>query len=231
MIYQISINDKGVRKVIEKKIEEVALIREQIADIIRGMIIDGQLESDQKISERQISSMLNVSTTPVKEAFRTLQSEGLIYSVPRKGSYVSSNSRNSLLQISYLRSAVEGVAAYFASQSATKDEITRMHELLKKSEKLIDEDMDTLELSSNNDKFHAVLREASHNEFIITIGGNLRSIDNSIRKAINRLDNKGLTVRQKEHEEILEAIMQHDSEQAEKLMVAHVRGGLEKVLI
>ncbi|MRM90628.1 GntR family transcriptional regulator [Faecalicatena contorta] len=216
---------------IEKKIEEVALIREQIADIIRGMIIDGQLESDQKISERQISSMLNVSTTPVKEAFRTLQSEGLIYSVPRKGSYVSSNSRNSLLQISYLRSAVEGVAAYFASQSATKDEITRMHELLKKSEKLIDEDMDTLELSSNNDKFHAVLREASHNEFIITIGGNLRSIDNSIRKAINRLDNKGLTVRQKEHEEILEAIMQHDSEQAEKLMVAHVRGGLEKVLI
>ena len=216
---------------IEKKIEEVALIREQIADIIRGMIIDGQLESDQKISERQISSMLNVSTTPVKEAFRTLQSEGLIYSVPRKGSYVSSNSRNSLLQISYLRSAVEGVAAYFASQSATKDEITRTHELLKKSEKLIDEDMDTLELSSNNDKFHAVLREASHNEFIITIGGNLRSIDNSIRKAINRLDNKGLTVRQKEHEEILEAIMQHDSEQAEKLMVAHVRGGLEKVLI
>ena len=216
---------------IEKKIEEVALIREQIADIIRGMIIDGQLESDQKISERQISSMLNVSTTPVKEAFRTLQSEGLIYSVPRKGSYVSSNSRNSLLQISYLRSAVEGVAAYFASQSATKDEITRMHELLKKSEKLIDEDMDKLELSSNNDKFHAVLREASHNEFIITIGGNLRSIDNSIRKAINRLDNKGLTVRQKEHEEILEAIMQHDSEQAEKLMVAHVRGGLEKVLI
>ena len=216
---------------IEKKIEEVALIREQIADIIRGMIIDGQLESDQKISERQISSMLNVSTTPVKEAFRTLQSEGLIYSVPRKGSYVSSNSRNSLLQISYLRSAVEGVAAYFASQSATKDEITRMHELLKKSEKLIDEDMDTLELSSNNDKFHAVLREASHNEFIITIGGNLRSIDNSIRKAINRLDNKGLTVRQKEHEEILEAIMQHDSDQAEKLMVAHVRGGLEKVLI
>lgn len=207
------------------------MIREQIADIIRGMIIDGQLKSDQKISERQISAMLNVSTTPVKEAFRTLQSEGLIYSVPRKGSYVSSNSRNSLLQISYIRSAIEGVAAYFASQLATEEEIAKMKGFLKEAQVLIDENGEAEEISRNNDEFHAALREASHNEFTITIGANLRAIDNSLRKAINRLDNKGVADRHREHEEILDAIINHEAELAEKLMVAHVRGGSGKVLV
>lgn len=226
------VKEEGSKIMMERKIEieEVALIREQITDIIRGMIIDGQLMSDQKISERQISAMLNVSTTPVKEAFRTLQSEGLIYSVPRKGSYVSSNSRNSLLQVSYIRSAVEGVAAYFASQSATEEELASMKHFLELSRVAIENGEDSEKISKINDEFHAALRKASHNEIIITIGGNLRSIDNSLRKAINRLDNKGVSVRHEEHEEILNSIVKHEAEKAEKLMVAHVRDGLGKVI-
>ena len=55
------------------RIVEAIPIREQVADIIRKMIVNGELKADQQISEREISQMLMVSTTPVKEAFRVLQ--------------------------------------------------------------------------------------------------------------------------------------------------------------
>lgn len=79
------------------RIVEAIPIREQVADIIRKMIVNGELKADQQISEREISQMLMVSTTPVKEAFRVLESEGLLYSIPRKGSYISKLSRKNIL--------------------------------------------------------------------------------------------------------------------------------------
>ena len=105
-----------------------------------------------------------------------------------------------------------------------------MKHFLELSRVAIENEEDSEKISKINDEFHAALRKASHNEIIITIGGNLRSIDNSLRKAINRLDNKGVSVRHKEHEEILNSIVKHEAEKAEKLMVAHVRDGLGKVI-
>lgn len=75
----------------EMNIVEAAPIRDQVADILRKRIISGDLANGEKLSERQISAELNISTTPVKEAFRLLQAEGLIYTLPRKGSFVSAN--------------------------------------------------------------------------------------------------------------------------------------------
>ena len=72
-------------------IVEAVPIRDQVADILRKRIISGDLANGERLSERQISAELNISTTPVKEAFRLLQAEGLIYTLPRKGSYDSAN--------------------------------------------------------------------------------------------------------------------------------------------
>lgn len=110
------------------RIVEAIPIREQVADIIRKMIVNGELKADQQISEREISQMLMVSTTPVKEAFRVLQSEGLLYSIPRKGSYISKLSRKNILQTVFMRGALEGVAAFFAARNATYNEIMIMEE-------------------------------------------------------------------------------------------------------
>lgn len=78
----------------EMNIVEAAPIRDQVADILRKRIISGDLANGEKLSERQISAELNISTTPVKEAFRLLQAEGLIYTLPRKGSFVSANAQS-----------------------------------------------------------------------------------------------------------------------------------------
>lgn len=213
------------------EIIEAIPLREQIADIIRGMIVSGELKSEQKLSERQISRLLNVSTTPVKEAFRLLQSEGMIYSVPRKGSFVSSHSLENLRQIIYLRSAIDGVAAFFAAKHASQEKIDQMREALENAGQEIEKKGDTNIISRNNDIFHMILRESTNNELIINLGATMRAIDNSIRKEVNRTGYEEIKERQVEHEAILQALIDKESEKAEELMRAHVRiGSVRKTL-
>lgn len=212
------------------QIIEAIPLREQIADIVRRMIISGELESEQKISERQIGTMLNVSTTPVKEAFRMLQAEGLIYSVPRKGSFVSSHSKESLMQYSYMRSALDGIAAYFAAQYATNEDIAYMKEELDESRKLIAEHGDSAEISRHNYHYHLRVRTSTRNDFLVNITSMITDVDNSIRQMVNKTDFDELMMRQKEHESILDAISEKNKEKAERLMVAHVRKGTKMAL-
>lgn len=66
------------------KLVEVATLREQVADILRTMILKGDFSPGEQLSERQLCQSFNISTTPIKEALRMLQTEGLVYTVPRK---------------------------------------------------------------------------------------------------------------------------------------------------
>ena len=206
-----------------KEIIDSVPLRDQVVDIIHQMILNGELKSHEKISERKISSMLKVSTTPVKEAFRVLQVEGLIVSAPRRGSFISSDVLGHLKQIVYLRSAIDGVAANFAARYATKEEIQDMQSILDCVEPLITSRKEVDLISRKNDEFHNVLRNASHNGYVIHLGENLRSIDNSIRNVVNQIDYKNIQDRHAEHIAILQAVKKRDSELAERLMVQHVR--------
>ena len=115
---------------IKEQIIESKPLREQVADIVRGMILRGDLKAGEQISERTIGQMLNVSTTPVKEAFRSLQAEGLIYTSPRRGSFVSEISIDNMLEIAFMRSSLEGVAAYYAAKNATDSHLAEMGRIL-----------------------------------------------------------------------------------------------------
>ncbi|MDO4305462.1 MAG: GntR family transcriptional regulator [Eubacteriales bacterium] len=212
------------------EIIEVAPLREQIADIVRQMIINGDLESEQKISERQIGTMLNVSTTPVKEAFRTLQAEGLIYSIPRKGSFVSAHSKDNLMQYSLVRSALDGVAANLAAQFADEGDIAYMQNELSIARQLIQEHGDSAEISKHNYNYHVRLREATKNNFLVNLTTMVASMDNSIRQVVNKTDFDELMMRQEEHENILQMIIEKKSEEAEQLMIVHIRKATKKAL-
>ena len=219
----------------DAQIVEAVPIREQVADIIRKMIVNEELKPNQKISERQISQMLQVSTTPVKEAFRVLQSEGLLYSVPRKGSFVSKLSKKNMLQTVYMRSALEGVAAYFAGRNATYKDIMDMEEALQRSGRLIETGELTPEivnkLKEENNIFHAVLRRASRNSYLVSLIENMRGIDQSVKlAALNKTVEENIR-QHREHMSILTAIKKQESEKAEQYMIAHVRRVGEMVLL
>lgn len=195
----------------------------QVADILRKRIISGDLANGERLSERQISAELNISTTPVKEAFRLLQAEGLIYTLPRKGSFVSANASEHAYQVMLLRSSIDGVAAYLAAKRINEELYNAIEDPLMKAEKLINKGADDGEaISQYNDQFHMAIREASGNEQVIAMGNNLSSIDKSLRRLINR-DSTLMKSRHSEHKQILECIRRGSCEEAEMAMVHHIR--------
>lgn len=204
-------------------IVEAVPIRDQVADILRKRIISGDLANGERLSERQISAELNISTTPVKEAFRLLQAEGLIYTLPRKGSFVSANASEHPYQVMLLRSSIDGVAAYLAAKRINEELYNAIEDPLMKAEKLINKGADDGEaISQYNDQFHMAIREASGNEHVIAMGNNLSSIDKSLRRLINR-DSTLMKSRHSEHKQILECIRRGSCEEAEMAMVHHIR--------
>ena len=213
-----------------KQIVEAAPLREQVAGILRRMIVTGELKADSPISERQISQVLGVSTTPVKEAFRTLESEGLMYSVPRKGTFVSEFSKKNMLQIVFMRSSLEGVAAYFAARHATDEEIARMEEALSKAGEIISRDGLSDETAKYNEMFHNLLRSAARNDYLVGLIRNMRSVDDTIRRVAATSCEIEPPRAQREHREILEAVKARDGDAAERLMVGHIRRVGEFVL-
>lgn len=207
---------------------ETATIREQVTDIIRHKILSGEFKGDMQISERMISNQLNISTTPVKEAFRILQTEGIIYTVPRKGTFVSKFSRHYMEQATFIRGALEGVAAYFAAQNITDKEIGRLEGLLEQSRQIIFDSPENFEsnledLIDTNQDFHSILRSASKNEYLIQQIKMLRSLDRAFREVALSKENEERKRAYGEHLSILNAIKAHDPVLAEQRMNFHIR--------
>lgn len=204
-------------------IAESIPIREQIANILRKMIINGDLKAGDMLSERRFSELFNVSTTPVKEAFRLLQAEGLIYTKPRSGSYVSDISVEKMLQIIYMRSALDGVAARFAAILATDEELEYVGSILEEAGQLIEQNASGDEISDKNARFHEELRNLTQNDYLISLIHNINAIDSTFRSiALNRGPVEHHRSH-KEHTAIFEAVKNRRPDEAETLMRLHIR--------
>lgn len=215
-----------------RRVDNTIMLREMAADQVRRMIIEGQIQPGEKLSERKLGAKLGMSTTPIKEAFRALQTEGLIYSVPRKGSYVSLSYKQRVLQMVFIRSAIEGTAAYFACTNATEDDIFCMEQALACAKRNIDGTAapDDLSLEKCNDEFHEVLRCASKNDYLVGLIQNMRSVDKIIRSIANASIGEESHRAYREHQAILDAVKSGDSALTEQLMIKHIRRVITYIL-
>lgn len=110
------------------KIENYKPLREIVFLHLREAILEGKLEPGRRLMEIQLAEELGVSRTPVREAIRKLELEGLVVMVPRKGAYVADVSVKDMLEVLEIRGALEGLAASLAAERMTKEDT----EILKK---------------------------------------------------------------------------------------------------
>jgi len=204
-----------------KPIEIPMPVSAQVADAIRKEILCGNFKGGQKISAKKISSMLEVSETPVKEAFKILQAEGLLKTVPRSGTIISDFALQGLQGTAYIRSALEGVAVLLATKNASDEEIEHIGAILDQSDKAIAE-KNLEDLVYINTAFHRSLREASHNQYLITLIEQLVSFDYTFRKtALSDVNSRKEGM--KEHKEIFTYMKERNAQAAEQAMVHHIR--------
>ncbi|HHX22609.1 MAG: GntR family transcriptional regulator [Tepidanaerobacteraceae bacterium] len=202
------------------KLDNYKPLRELVFAAMREAIVKGELKPGERLMEVQLAEEMGVSRTPVREAIRKLELEGLVVMVPRKGAYVAGLTLKDAANVFEIRGSLEGLAAALAAERITEEEINDLDRVLEDIAKAGEKgDVDTI--IKKDMEFHQKLFSATRNERLAQIISNLKEqIDRfRIKSFTNPKRLKSVIL---EHKKILDAIKNGDAENAEKLARDHI---------
>ncbi len=110
-------------------IEDYRTMQDIVFTTLRGEILTGRLEPGERLNTIRLAQRLGVSRMPVREALSRLASAGLVEYIPHRGAFVKKLSIEEVIEIYYIRAALEGIAARLAARNLTGSEIARLLEL------------------------------------------------------------------------------------------------------
>jgi DNA-binding GntR family transcriptional regulator len=199
-----------------KNIEKHQTLRERILETIRDAIISGGLKPGEKVAEPELAERFGISRTPIREAFRQLESEGYLTVIPRKGAVVVSFSQRDVEEFYAIKSILEGYAARKACANLSPREIEKLQNINEKLRQLAQE-ADIKHFFKVHNDFHDLFIKAADNdklnELIMSLVGKFQ------RLRIASLSLPGrMKVSVQEHEKIIEAFRKRDADLAEKLV-------------
>lgn len=177
-----------------------------------------ELKPGDRLTEVELAKRLGISRTPVREAMRQLESDGLIAHSPRVGAVVRTLDYAEITELYEMRAVLESTAARFAARAASDVEIA---ELAAINAEMLAAVSDVQRLYEANRQFHSVMLSAARNRFLV------RSIE-SVQKTLLILGpstmNEGDRAQEAiaEHDVVLAALRAHDSAAAEAAMRAHI---------
>lgn len=216
------------KDVIWDKTKHIQSLREVVVTTLREAIVTGQFQPGEHLKERELSEMMNISTTPIKEAFRILGHEGLVVTIPRKGTFVSELAETNIHEVQILRAAVEGVSAKLAASKVTDEQLKELKEQVVLMEKCLNEHK-TDQLVEENTNFHQMIKDIAASPIVSQILTNLTNFDKAFRKrALGQ--NKEIKKGFEEHHRIFKAIQSRNGESAERLMKEHIMRTVKDVL-
>jgi DNA-binding GntR family transcriptional regulator len=190
---------------------------------LRNAILEGALRAGTRLREIELAQQMDVSRTPVREALRRLESEGMVTADRARGLIVSEITHEMVRELYAMREMLEGTAAAWAARNATAVELAALRTIADQDAALAG---DPQRLAKNNQLFHQTLFRAAHNRYL------LKSLS-SLQASIALLGGTGLAAGQRahfavsEHQALVAAIERHDARSAEDIARAHIRGALE----
>ena len=138
------------------QMNEYLPLRDVVFQTLRQAILRGTLQPGERLMEIHLAQKLGVSRTPVREAVRKLESEGYVVMIPRKGTYVASLSIQDVNDVFEIRSALEGMAAYYAALRASEEEIQQVKDFVETGARLW-ETSDLARTVAEDIQFHSML--------------------------------------------------------------------------
>ncbi len=202
------------------KLDNYKPLRDLVFAAMREAILSGKLKPGERLMEVQLAEEMGVSRTPVREAIRKLELEGLVVMVPRKGAYVAGLTLKDVAEVFEIRSSLEGLAAALAADRITDEEVEALDNILKEiSDAVAKGDID--KVIKKDGEFHQILFSASRNSRLVQMINNLKEqIDRfRVQSFSNPVRLKNVL---SEHKEIFDAIKQGNIENAEKLAKEHI---------
>ncbi|MFZ7121413.1 MAG: GntR family transcriptional regulator [Eubacteriaceae bacterium] len=195
-------------------------LREIVFSTMREAIINGDFKPGQRLMEVQLAEQMGVSRTPVREAIRKLELEGLVIMVPRKGAYVAGISTEDVKEVVEIRSVLEGLAAKLAAQRGNEEDVEKLKEVLTNFEKAT-LDNNTIDLINYDSDFHDIIYKAAKNSKLIQMINGLKEQVQRFRVAyFTQFQNVEILL--KEHRKLLNAIVDKDADLARELAEKHI---------
>jgi DNA-binding GntR family transcriptional regulator len=189
-----------------------------VQEKIREAIHSGKFQPGERIRETEVAQWLNVSRTPVREALRRLESEGIVTFASWRGVVVAELDRQQIAELYAMRQILEGAAARLAAQHISATEL----DLLKRLQSQATNKSLTLEaLAKLNRKFHEVIYVSTHNRYLLQMLNSLRSALALLQGTTYSLKGRTETAAS-EHRAIVEAIEARNPDAAEAAARTHI---------
>jgi len=204
----------------------------QVYERIRDAIVQQVLLPGQRVDQNKLADDLQVSLVPVREALKTLEAEGLVSIIPRRGAFVTEISLKDLADLYFARQMIEGEATHHAVERMTDGQFASMAALIQHMREAI-EGEDFRSFMRLNHQFHMTIYDSLNNTHI-------RQTIQSLweRSEIYRFRflfvSHSITTIHAEHEALLQACRQYDPHLAKQLAKQHIantRAGLERELL
>ena len=210
---------------VQKEISDRASLSGRVFERIREDILEGKYKDNDELREIAIANELGVSRTPVREALRQLELEGLVSIIPNKGAHVTGISAKDIKDIYIIRSYLEGLCARWACENMTDKVLGELEEIIYLSgfhakkgnyEQVVELD----------NKFHECIYDMSDSKILKHMLSDCHKYVKRARKSSLSTDGRAEQSNM-EHNAILSAFRQKDPEKAEKLAHEHIMNTIE----
>lgn len=213
---------------VKQEVTDKYSLRGRVFHKLREDILSGKYEEHEELKEVAIGEEMGVSRTPVREAFRQLELEGLIQIIPNKGAYVTGITEKDVKDIYMMRSQLEGLCARWATEHISREQMEEMEENVYLAD--FHAAKGHLEqLAELDNRFHEIMYEACDSKILEHQLKDLHQYVLRVRKKTLANVNRGPKSNE-EHRRIMEAIRDGNGELAEKLAHQHMINAYENMV-
>lgn len=206
--------------ILKVNINEYLPLRDVVFNTLRESILKGDLKPGERLMEIQLAQRLGVSRTPIREAIRKLELEGLVIMIPRRGAEVARITEKNTRDVLEVRKALEELAVQLACQRIGDEELLQLEEEAENFHKMADSNNLTA-LAEADVRFHDVIYLSTGNQRLIHILNNLG--EQMYRYRIEYIkDPRNHASIMSEHHEIVEAIKAKDMSRALVAIDMHI---------
>lgn len=202
------------------QMNEYLPLRDVVFNTLRQAILKGELKPGERLMEIALAERLGVSRTPIREAMRKLELEGLVVMIPRRGAQVANITEKDLNDVLEVRIVLENLSIEKACERMTEEELKKLWMAAKEFERSLDAG-DPVRLAETDEAFHEIIYQASDNRRLKQVLNNLREQIYRYRvEYLKEEDTRNVLIG--EHEELYNAIKARDVKKAQEISFKHI---------
>ena len=205
---------------IQLQMNEYLPLRDVVFQTLRQAILRGKLQPGERLMEIHLAQQLGVSRTPVREAIRMLEQEGLVIMIPRKGAIVAEITKSDLEDVLEVRAALEELAVKKACRNISQEQLQELKKAAGKFAASLQKE-DLMACAQADVEFHEIISAATENRRLIQILNNIR--EQIYRYRLENLKDKSSHANLvEEHTAICRALEERSEEKASEAVRVHI---------